>query len=305
MTRKHKAQKPKVGPLPPGWVRAATDGACAGNPGPMGLGGWLRDADDTVIAVFSVAAGEGTNNEAEFAAMAHAIELAARYGARGVCLRADSELVVKQVKGEYQVRNARLRPFYKRVCAALAQMPEGGRVNWIKREGNTEADALASRAIGTNDRRTDTIGADAVARIQSSDTQTPRPTAVGFEEPPLPEPPGDLASMEAADEPARGMDEADRAPADPYRDNVLEATFAPAVSPPLPDQPPTDPYEAMALEDLFAVIEREHGQAALTELLNAIGTNFESLHGSCALRWCARGLPPQNALAEAGIEPAR
>jgi len=77
MARKRKAKKVKVGPLPPGWVRAATDGACMGNPGPMGLGGWLRDADDTVIAVFSVAAGEGTNNEAEFAAMAQAIELAA------------------------------------------------------------------------------------------------------------------------------------------------------------------------------------------------------------------------------------
>jgi ribonuclease HI len=275
-----------------------------GNPGPMGLGGWLRDADDTVIAVFSVAAGTGTNNEAEFAAMAQAIEIATQYGARGICLRADSELVVKQVKGEYQVRNARLRPLYERVCAALAQLPEGGRVNWISREGNTEADSLASRATGTNDRPTEPIGADAIERIERADTDKAQPTAMGDEEPPLPEPPGDLASMGAGDDPAAGSDEADRPPTGAYQDNVVEVTFAPAVSPSLPDQPPTDPYQTMALEDLFAVIEREHGQAALTELLNAIGTTFESPHGSCALRWCARGLPPQNALAEAGIESA-
>lgn len=254
MARKQKkraAKESEIGPLPEGWVRAATDGACAGNPGKMGLGGWLREPDGRVVAVFSAPAGKGTNNEAEFAAIAQVIELAVQYGARGICLRSDSELVVKQIRGEYQVRNARLRPLYERACAALERLPEGGRFHWINREENTEADALASRAIGADRGWVDSIGA-----------QDLREAASG--------------SIEQRPDVQEGTDHGE-APASGNSEKPDELT----------------------IEEAFTVIENRHGQTALSELLEALGPQFDSRYGLTVIRWCADGLTPDDALARA------
>lgn len=126
-----------------------TDGACTGNPGPMGIGGVLRDQNNALIAQFSSAVGVGTNNEAEYLACLRALELAREHGASCIVIKVDSQLLAKQVSGEYAVRAKNIRPLFQKVQQALASFLGGARVEWIRREQNKEADALASAAIRT------------------------------------------------------------------------------------------------------------------------------------------------------------
>lgn len=134
--------------LPAGWVAAWSDGACAGNPGPMGIGGLVRDREGGLVAMFSEAAGRGTNNEAEYLALDRAIRLAAELGAEGVVVCSDSELVVRQLTGDYRVRNGRLHAYWSRARGAMTAFPGSVRLEWVSRVYNFDADALASRAVG-------------------------------------------------------------------------------------------------------------------------------------------------------------
>jgi ribonuclease H / adenosylcobalamin/alpha-ribazole phosphatase len=96
------------------------DGGSRGNPGPAGYGAVVRDADTgEVLAERAGSIGRATNNVAEYRAVLLGIELARTLGAREVDLVGDSELVVKQVKGEYRVKDPGLRPLHAEVRQAL------------------------------------------------------------------------------------------------------------------------------------------------------------------------------------------
>ena len=123
-----------------------TDGASRGNPGPAAAGAVIRDDHDRNIAEICHRLGFATNNQAEYIAVIMALEKAIKLGAREVTLKADSELVVRQLNGKYRVRKPGLVPLYQQVKKLAASLESFTAIN-IPRTQNTEADRLANRAL--------------------------------------------------------------------------------------------------------------------------------------------------------------
>ncbi len=123
-----------------------TDGGARGNPGPAGTGMVLLDADGKTLWEMGEYIGETTNNQAEYRALITALKKAKELGATEVSCFLDSELLVKQLKQEYRVRNAALAPLF--VAAwNLARGFSAARFTHIPREKNKRADALVNAAI--------------------------------------------------------------------------------------------------------------------------------------------------------------
>ena len=125
---------------------AHTDGASRGNPGASALGVIIRSSTGQVEKSFGKALGCMTNNQAEYSAVIAALEESLKLGATELSLNADSELVVKQLNGQYRVKNAGLAPLYARVKTLEAKF-KSVKYRYIPRERNREADALANRAL--------------------------------------------------------------------------------------------------------------------------------------------------------------
>lgn len=123
-----------------------TDGAARGNPGPAGCGAILKALDGTVLAEESRYLGHTTNNVAEYQALLLGLESACARGIRRIEVRADSELLIKQLRGEYRVKNEGLRPLFAEAKRLLEQF-ESVKLTHVRRELNTEADRLANRGI--------------------------------------------------------------------------------------------------------------------------------------------------------------
>ena len=99
-----------------------TDGAARGNPGEAGAGAVLIGSDGNELGSRSLYLGECTNNVAEYQALIAGLELAEQSGCRVLEIRLDSELIVQQIKGEYKVKNAHLKPLFQKVCSYLAKL---------------------------------------------------------------------------------------------------------------------------------------------------------------------------------------
>lgn len=126
-----------------------TDGASRGNPGAAAIGAALYRIDDgepVLVETVAEAIGIATNNEAEYRAVIAGLEAAVRHEADAVEVRADSLLLVKQLNGEYRVKSPGLKPFHGEAKALLERIPET-KVCHVRRELNTEADALANAAL--------------------------------------------------------------------------------------------------------------------------------------------------------------
>ena len=126
-------------------ARLSTDGGARGNPGPAAYGYVLEAEDGTVLAAHGEAIGVATNNVAEYRALIAGLEKAVEVGVRELEVVSDSELLVKQMKGEYRVKNEALRELSLRLAAG-AQV---GRVRWtaVRREHNELADRLVNEAL--------------------------------------------------------------------------------------------------------------------------------------------------------------
>ncbi len=127
-------------------VIICTDGAARGNPGPAAIGATLKDEQGTLVATISRRIGTTTNNQAEYRAVITALEKAVKLGIKDVELRADSELVIKQINGRYKVKNTALRPLYQEVVKLIGSL-DSFKASYIPRERNAEADALANKAL--------------------------------------------------------------------------------------------------------------------------------------------------------------
>ncbi len=127
-------------------VIICADGASRGNPGMAAIGATIKDGQGRLIARISQGIGRTTNNQAEYRAVIAALEEAIRLGARQVELNSDSEFVVKQIKGEYRVKKAALKPLYQRVMQLQSGL-ESFTINHIPRQQNKEADRLANMAL--------------------------------------------------------------------------------------------------------------------------------------------------------------
>jgi ribonuclease HI len=122
------------------------DGGARGNPGPAALGVVIRDADGVVLEEIGQRIGRASNNVAEYRALLAGIERAAALGARELDLVGDSELVVRQVKGEYKVKDAALRELYAQVRLALQRFDRWS-IRHVRREENAAADRLVNEAL--------------------------------------------------------------------------------------------------------------------------------------------------------------
>ncbi len=125
---------------------AYVDGASRGNPGHAGFG--VIIAIDSIGEVYRRAGylGETTNNQAEYHALLYCLNALEELGLSAGIVYSDSELLVKQLSGEYRVKDRQLRPLYEEVRAQLGRL-EGIRIRHIRREDNRAADALANTGI--------------------------------------------------------------------------------------------------------------------------------------------------------------
>ncbi|MBI4223596.1 MAG: ribonuclease HI family protein [Deltaproteobacteria bacterium] len=126
-----------------------TDGAARGNPGPAGAGWVVCDAQGQALIEDKKYLGELTNNQAEYQALLLGLEGAQKFGRAGeiaLKIRADSELLVKQIQGEYKVKNEGLKPLFRQAVLTLSKFG-GYTIEYVPREANEEADRLANEAI--------------------------------------------------------------------------------------------------------------------------------------------------------------
>jgi ribonuclease HI len=129
-------------------VRSATahvDGGARGNPGPAGYGVHITRDDGSVVAL-KEAIGIATNNVAEYHGLLAALRWAVDEGVGSLHVKADSELMVKQMLGEYRVKNPGLQPLYEEARRLASRI---GRVRFehVRREFNQDADRLANEAM--------------------------------------------------------------------------------------------------------------------------------------------------------------
>ena len=126
-------------------VTVHVDGGSRGNPGPAAIAAVLSDGDGEIVYSAGEAIGRATNNVAEYRALLLGIERAKGLGADELDLVGDSELIVRQVKGEYKVKDPALRELHARVRQALV----GPRwsIRHVRREENAAADALVNAAL--------------------------------------------------------------------------------------------------------------------------------------------------------------
>jgi ribonuclease HI len=127
-------------------VVICTDGASLGNPGLAAVGAVVEDEQGRLITLVSRCIGQATNNQAEYTAIIAALEEAIRLGAEEVDVRSDSQLVVRQIQGEYRVKNASLKPLYKRI-KRLQESLKGFTITHIPGCQNNEAHKLAHLAL--------------------------------------------------------------------------------------------------------------------------------------------------------------
>ena len=131
---------------PSGHFELFVDGGARGNPGPAGIGARLLTDQGKVAEELADFIGTATNNVAEYQAMIGGLEMALDHGARRLTVYADSELVVRQLNGQYRVKDANLRVLHDQALRLLHELPDV-EVLHIPREQNAEADALVNRAI--------------------------------------------------------------------------------------------------------------------------------------------------------------
>lgn len=123
-----------------------TDGGARGNPGPAGIGVVMTDAQGEVVAEIAEYIGEATNNQAEYRALIAGLTRARELAATVVDIRMDSELVVRQLKGEYKVKNENMKPLYGQATALLKTFSRYT-IQHVRREQNAEADKLVNQAL--------------------------------------------------------------------------------------------------------------------------------------------------------------
>jgi ribonuclease HI len=124
-------------------IVAYIDGGARGNPGPAGYGVRIQSADGTVLDELHGALGIATNNVAEYNGLLAALRWAVENNVSRVQIRADSELLVKQMRGEYKVKNPGLQPLYVRARLLVAELDDV-RFEHVRREFNEEADRLSN-----------------------------------------------------------------------------------------------------------------------------------------------------------------
>ena len=122
---------------------AYVDGAARGNPGPAGIGVVLSDPEGNVLKEIAEPLGRTTNNVAEYTALIRALEEARALGCSRISVYTDSELMARQISGQYRVKTEHLFPLYQRVTLLLTAFDRAS-VTHVRREHNKRADQLSN-----------------------------------------------------------------------------------------------------------------------------------------------------------------
>ena len=131
--------------------QANIDGGSRGNPGPAAYGVVMRDGRGEVVARLKKYIGQNTNNVAEYFGLIAALDYAQAHGIRALRVESDSELLVKQMRGQYKVKSEELKPLFER-AKKMSQTLEMFRIEHVYREQNREADALVNQALDETSR---------------------------------------------------------------------------------------------------------------------------------------------------------
>jgi formyltetrahydrofolate-dependent phosphoribosylglycinamide formyltransferase len=157
-------------------VIAYTDGGSRGNPGPAAAGFILTDSDGTQLEAKAFFLGRNTNNVAEYTGIVKALEAAIKIGAKRLIVFSDSQLLVRQINGEYKVKSEQIRPLFQQAVEMLGRF-ESWKVQYVSREKNKEADKLVNQALN--------LGGDVVRRMPYGkdkpvpETQNIKPVRLG------------------------------------------------------------------------------------------------------------------------------
>lgn len=139
-----------AGPAPqtsrPDWIHAHCDGGARGNPGPAGYGALVQDERGAVIAELSEFLGMRTNNYAEYSGLLGCLQYALDHNHPRLKVVSDSELMVKQIQGKYQVKSPDLKPLYEEAKRRIAKL-DGFEISHALRHKNKDADRLANEAM--------------------------------------------------------------------------------------------------------------------------------------------------------------
>lgn len=130
-------------------ILAYTDGAARGNPGESGIGIIFKDEKGTTLTKICGYIGEATNNVAEYQALIACLKNAPKTKCSRLVVHSDSELMVRQILGEYKVKDPNLKTLFQKVHQLLAKAPFEFEIKHVRRELNTEADQLANLGIDT------------------------------------------------------------------------------------------------------------------------------------------------------------
>ncbi len=126
--------------------RMNIDGGSRGNPGPASYGVVIRDGRGEIVAKLKKYIGRMTNNVAEYYGLIAALDYAESHSVKAIRIESDSELLVKQMRGQYKVKSEDLRPLFERALK-MSKAFESFRIEHVYREQNREADALANEAL--------------------------------------------------------------------------------------------------------------------------------------------------------------
>jgi len=131
---------------PEHYLQAHIDGGARGNPGPAGYGVVIEDEAGKKVAALSQYLGHRTNNFAEYSGLLAALQYAVDHGYKGLKVISDSELLVRQLRGQYKVKNPTLIDLYGRAKQLIAKL-DWFDIGHVLREKNREADRLANDAM--------------------------------------------------------------------------------------------------------------------------------------------------------------
>jgi ribonuclease HI len=154
--------------------RANIDGGSRGNPGPASYGVVIRDGRGEIVAKLKKYIGRMTNNVAEYYGLIAALDCAESHGVRAIRIESDSELLVKQMRGQYKVKSEDLRPLFER-AQKMSKAFDSFRIEHVYREQNREADALANEALDETEGKTS--GAPPAKRAEAASTKSAPPAA--------------------------------------------------------------------------------------------------------------------------------
>ena len=155
-------------PPPENYLIAHTDGGARGNPGPAGYGVVIHDAKGNKVAGLSKYLGHQTNNFAEYQALIGALEYAVEHGPKALKVISDSELLVRQIKGIYKVKEPTLRDLHGRASQLISKL-EWFNIEHVLRGHNREADELANQAMDKGSGRASAPAPAKIGTLQEFD----------------------------------------------------------------------------------------------------------------------------------------